>query len=124
MEDTELLIGAYRSEDDAKAAIQRLRIDLGSENTLSCATTHSSHDSAPKNRCLLPLATSVKVGQGFRLALPTGAYYTGKGSVLEGTPIEPDELVEFDWRERRLGQDRQLDFVIESLRKMTSVRAS
>ena len=69
-------------------------------------------------------ATSVKVGQGFRLALPTGAYYTWKGSVLEGTPIEPDELVEFDWRERRLGQDRQLDFAIESLRNMTSVRAS
>ena len=35
-------------------------------------------------------ATSVKVGHDFRLALPTGAYYTWKGSVLEGTPIEPD----------------------------------
>jgi len=69
-------------------------------------------------------ATSVKVGQGFRLALPTGAYYTWKGSVLEGTPIEPDELVEFDWRERRLGHDLQLDYAIESLRKITHVRAS
>src|SRR5271169_5252392 len=28
-------------------------------------------------------ATSAKVGQGFRLALPTGAYYTWRGSVLE-----------------------------------------
>jgi C-terminal processing protease CtpA/Prc len=46
-------------------------------------------------------ATSVKVGEGYRLALLTGAYCTWKGSVLEGTPIEPDELVEFDWRERR-----------------------
>lgn len=54
-------------------------------------------------------ATSVKVGNGFRLAMPTGAYYTWNGSVLEGTPIEPDELVEFDWRERRTGKDRQLD---------------
>ena len=54
-------------------------------------------------------ATSVKVGNGFRLAMPTGAYYTWKGSVWEGTPIEPDELVEFDWRERRTGKDRQLD---------------
>ena len=69
-------------------------------------------------------ATSVKVGQGFRLALPTGAYYTWKGSVLEGTPIEPDELVEFDWRERRLRKDGQLDCAIESLRKMSHVRAS
>ena len=54
-------------------------------------------------------ATSVKVGNGFRLALPTGAYYTWKGSILEGTPIEPDKLIEFDWRERRRGSDIQLE---------------
>jgi len=64
---------------------------------------------------LLP-ATSVKVGNGFRLALPTGAYYTWKGRVLEGTPIEPDRIVVFDWRDRRLGTDRQLDYASESLR--------
>ncbi len=58
-------------------------------------------------------ATSVKVGNGFRLALPTGAYYTWKGTVLEGTPIEPDELVEFDWRGRRTGGDGQLDRAAE-----------
>jgi C-terminal processing protease CtpA/Prc len=67
-------------------------------------------------------ATSIKVGHGFRLALPTGAYYTWKGSILEGTPIEPDELAKFDWHERRLGRDRQLDYAIDSVRKMTSVR--
>lgn len=54
-------------------------------------------------------ATSVKVGNGFRLALPTGAYHTWNGSILEGTPIEPDHSVEFDWRERRLNKDRQLE---------------
>jgi hypothetical protein len=69
-------------------------------------------------------ATSVKVGKGFRLALPTGAYYTWKGAVLEGTPIEPDHLVEFDWRERRVGRDRQLDEAVESLRKVLAVRVS
>ncbi|MGC1872786.1 MAG: S41 family peptidase [Acidobacteriaceae bacterium] len=58
-------------------------------------------------------ATSVKVGQGFRLALPTGAYYTWKGAVLEGTPIEPDELVEFDWHGRRTGRDGQLERAVE-----------
>ena len=63
-------------------------------------------------------ATSVKVGNGFRLALPTGAYYTWKGSVLEGTPIEPDHLIEFDWRDRRRGNDR-LHYVIESLRTLS-----
>ena len=54
-------------------------------------------------------ATSVKVGNGFRLALPTGAYYTWKGSILEGTPIEPDRMIEFDWRQRRLAGDIQLE---------------
>jgi C-terminal processing protease CtpA/Prc len=60
-------------------------------------------------------ATSVKVGQGFRLALPTGAYFTWNGAVLEGTPIEPDELVEFDWQTARANKDSQLECVIESV---------
>jgi C-terminal processing protease CtpA/Prc len=58
-------------------------------------------------------ATSVKVGNGFRLALPTGAYHTWKGSVLEGTPIEPDQSVAFDWRDRGDGFDRQLEHAVE-----------
>src|SRR6201996_5875391 len=61
-------------------------------------------------------ATSVKVGNGFRLALPTGAYYTWQGSVLEGTPIEPDHSINFDWQDRRRANDRQLDYGIEYLR--------
>ncbi len=65
-------------------------------------------------------ATSVKVGKGFRLALPTGAYYTWKGAVLEGTPIEPDELMDFDWLDRRLGNDRQLDYAIDYIRSVAS----
>jgi len=60
-------------------------------------------------------ATSVKVGQGFRLALPTGAYYTWKGSVLEGTPIEPDEQIDFDWRQTRAGTDFQLKGAIQTI---------
>jgi C-terminal processing protease CtpA/Prc len=60
-------------------------------------------------------ATSVKVGGGFRLALPTGAYYTWKGAVLEGTPIEPDELVGFDWQTTRADKDSQLEYVVESI---------
>ena len=53
-------------------------------------------------------ATSVKVGKGFRLALPTGAYRTWSGSVYEGNPIEPDIASEFDWQDRRFGRDGQL----------------
>jgi carboxyl-terminal processing protease len=60
-------------------------------------------------------ATSVKVGHGFRLALPTGAYYTWNGTVLEGKPIEPDILSEFDWKERRRGHDQQLDLAVATV---------
>jgi C-terminal processing protease CtpA/Prc len=69
-------------------------------------------------------ATSVKVGGGFRLALPTGAYYTWKGSVLEGTPIEPDELVEFVWRAALADKDSQLQYAIESVSDRQRERAS
>jgi C-terminal processing protease CtpA/Prc len=60
-------------------------------------------------------ATSVKVGHGFRLALPTGAYYTWNGTALEGSPIEPDEAASFSWQERRTGIDCQLQKAIELL---------
>jgi C-terminal processing protease CtpA/Prc len=69
-------------------------------------------------------ATSVKVGHGFRLALPTGAYYTWKGTALEGSPIEPDESLEFDWRRRKTGIDAQMERAIESLRCTQTERAS
>jgi len=60
-------------------------------------------------------ATSVKVGQGFRLALPTGAYYTWKGAVLEGTSIQPDELIEFDWQAAQANKDSQIKYGVESI---------
>lgn len=66
-------------------------------------------------------ATSVKVGNGFRLALPTGAYHTWNGTILEGTPIEPAQSIEFDWRERRTGHDRQLDLTVRLLQTSAGV---
>jgi C-terminal processing protease CtpA/Prc len=71
--------------------------------------------------------TSVKVGNGYRLALPTRAYYTWKGSVLEGAPIEPDDLIDFDWRQRRAGRDQQLERAVEVVeidRRPEAARAS
>ena len=67
-------------------------------------------------------ATSVMVGKGFRLALPTGAYHTWKGDILEGTPIEPDYLIQFDWRTRRDGHDQQLDYAIDRLSDSLKMR--
>jgi hypothetical protein len=48
--------------------------------------------------------------------MPTGAYYTWNGLVLEGTPMEPNELIEFDWHERRARLDVQLEHVVKSIR--------
>lgn len=53
-------------------------------------------------------ATSVKVGSGFRLALPTGAYHTWGGTALDGIPIAPDEVIAFDWQKARARSDAQL----------------
>src|SRR5260370_5349138 len=50
-------------------------------------------------------STSAKVGHVYRLAFPTWPYYTWKGSVLEGTPSEPEQSVVFDRREARRGND-------------------
>ena len=58
-------------------------------------------------------ATSVKVGHGFQLAFPTGAYYTWYGTALEGSPIEPDVAADFSWQERRNGVDGQLQKALE-----------
>ena len=70
-------------------------------------------------------STSVKVGKGFRLALPSGAYYTWKGAILEGTPIEPDHVVDFNWREcRSQSSDRQLDYAIDHFQSRPAARAS
>ncbi|MGH9587165.1 MAG: S41 family peptidase [Acidobacteriaceae bacterium] len=63
-------------------------------------------------------ATSVKVGKGFRLALPTGVYRTWSGSVFEGNPIAPEFASDFDWRDRRVcGRDRQLESAVDALHK-------
>jgi C-terminal processing protease CtpA/Prc len=69
-------------------------------------------------------ATSVNVGHRYRLALPTGAYYTWNGSVLEGTPTDPDELVDFDWRAARTDKDSQLEYFVESVCDRQRERAS
>ena len=64
-------------------------------------------------------ATSVKVGKGFRLALPIGVYRTWSGSAYECDPIEPDFSSEFEWRDRRIASaDRELDYAVDALRRI------
>jgi carboxyl-terminal processing protease len=62
-------------------------------------------------------ASSVKVGHGFRLALPTGAYYTWNLTVLEGTPLDPDIVESFDWEScRSEKKDLALEKAVAHLR--------
>lgn len=70
-------------------------------------------------------ATSITVGKGFRLALPTGAYCTWKGALLEGTPIEPVHVINFDWYDRHSkGRDRQLEYAVDYFQSRATTRAS
>jgi hypothetical protein len=61
-------------------------------------------DSRPHVICV----SVFQVAERSRLALPTGAYFTWNGTALEGSPIEPDVIADFDWQERRSGVDAQL----------------
>jgi hypothetical protein len=63
----------------------------------------------------------VKVGYGFRLAFPTGAYYTWNGTALDGSPIEPDVAGDFSWQERRNGVDGQLQKALELIAGLKSI---
>jgi hypothetical protein len=36
------------------------------------------------------------------------------GPVLEGTPIDPDRVIEFDWQDCRLGRVQELEYAIGS----------
>jgi carboxyl-terminal processing protease len=60
-------------------------------------------------------ATSLKVGKGFRLALPAGVYRTWSGSIYKGKSIEPDLVSDFDRQNRLINsKDRQLEFAVDA----------
>ena len=55
------------------------------------------------------VATSAfKVGFGYRVALPVGAYYTWQGTNLEGRGVEPQVTVPISTDALRVGEDNQL----------------
>ena len=62
------------------------------------------------------VATSAfKVGFGYRVALPVGAYYTWKGSSLEGRGVQPDVAEPIVPTALRSGQDNQLARALDIL---------
>jgi carboxyl-terminal processing protease len=63
----------------------------------------------------LVAASSFKVGHGYRVALPVGAYYTWQGTKLEGRGVAPDTVQEMPPEALAAGEDPQLARAIEIL---------
>ena len=55
---------------------------------------------------------SVRVGHGYRVALPVAAYYTWEGKLLEGVGVAPDVEEPFSVQAIREGRDVQLQTAI------------
>src|SRR5262249_10863968 len=60
-------------------------------------------------------ASSFKVGYGYRVALPVAAYFTWKGTNLEGQGVTPAIAERLSPRSLQNGQDNQLDRAVECL---------
>ena len=63
----------------------------------------------------LVAASSFKVGHGYRVVLPVGAYFTWKGTKLEGRGVGPNTVVPVNPADLHGGIDRQLDRAIAAL---------
>lgn len=54
-----------------------------------------------------------KVGHGFVLGLPTAAYFTWQGTLLEGRGVEPEHPVELTYEALRDGRDSQMEKAVD-----------
>jgi len=59
---------------------------------------------------------SVRVGHGYRVALPVAAYYTWEGKLLEGVGVKPDVEENFSVPAIREGKDVQLQTALGAVR--------
>lgn len=58
------------------------------------------------------------VGHGFVLRLPAAAWYTWRGSIVEGRGVPPDVDVPLSLSEVRQGRDSQLDAAVATVGAM------
>lgn len=71
------------------------------------------------------VATSAfKVGHGYRVALPVAAYYTWKGTILEGTGVTPNIEAPLDSEALGNGVDRQLQSAMAALQGLPGTGAA
>jgi C-terminal processing protease CtpA/Prc len=57
--------------------------------------------------------TAFKVGHGYLLGLPVGAYLTWQGTMIEGKGVTPDVAVDLPYETLKKGRDDQLDKAID-----------
>lgn len=57
--------------------------------------------------------SAFKVGHGYVLGLPVGAFYTWQGTLLEGKGIQPDAEVKLTYDSLKAGLDLQMDKALE-----------
>jgi len=62
-----------------------------------------------------------KVGDGYFLILPVGAYVTWKGNRLEGQGIKPETEVPLSYEAISNGRDNQLDAAVEIVRHLAII---
>jgi len=61
----------------------------------------------------LAARSAFKLGSGYRLTIPIGAYISWKGTRIEGRGIDPDIAVPWSYEDARRGVDNQLDKATE-----------
>lgn len=59
-----------------------------------------------------------RVGNGFILVVPTAAYLTWQGNLIEGKGVRPDILVDWSPEEARAGGDNQLEKAVEVVKSL------
>ena len=62
--------------------------------------------------------SAFKVGQGYLLGLPVAAFFTWKGTLLEGKGITPDVEVDLTYDSLKAGRDPQMEKAIEVARAL------
>ena len=59
-----------------------------------------------------------RVGYGYVLVVPTGAYLTWNGQFIEGNGIKPDHHVAWSLESAREGRDNQIERAVEIVRSL------
>jgi len=117
-------LGARKYQQNIVVLVDRHTASAAEMVTIFAKENHLATVVGENTAGRLLSATSVKVGHGFRLALPVAAYYTWNGTALEGSPIQPDVRADFNWRERREGLDGQLETAIGAVRRALNANQS